>query len=129
MADPTVNDLERIFHEALGCGDVHGVESALTLLAVRDPRRAQTLMDRAQVALRIAIDLRDADPDLRAAIGDGNTRFVALVNAYRGAKAAVGAAEALTGLFSTLTNDTDPAVVVAMLAVAVVVRVEEASDG
>lgn len=66
------------------------------------------------------------DDDLCEAVADGLVAFEALVNAYRDAKAAGGASAALTGLFSTLANDTDHAVLVAMMT-AVVAR-EEAPD-
>lgn len=49
---------ERIFHAALGDGDTTGVEAALVLLAVRDPYRAQQLMD----STRLALDLLDSTP-------------------------------------------------------------------
>lgn len=54
MPDLTADQCEQIFHNALASGDVRGVEAALTLLAVRDPHRAQTLLDTMSVALAIA---------------------------------------------------------------------------
>jgi hypothetical protein len=50
----TAADCERIFHERLEAGDPQGVHAALTLLAVRDPHRAQTLLDLTRAALHIA---------------------------------------------------------------------------
>jgi hypothetical protein len=59
---------ERIFHAALGTGDVRGVEAALTVLAVQDPHRAQYLMDLTRVALHLAG---------RAAADDGEVDWAA----------------------------------------------------
>lgn len=50
----TADDCERIFHAALGEGDTRGVDAALHILAVKDPRRAQYLMDLTRAALVIA---------------------------------------------------------------------------
>lgn len=54
VAAMTAEDCERIFHAALGQGDVIGVEAALRILAVKDPHRAQHLIDLTRVALIIA---------------------------------------------------------------------------
>lgn len=127
LSNPTADQCEEVFHDALRTGDTKGVEAALTLLAVRDPRRAQTLMDHASATLRIAADLRDADPDLREAIADGDARFAALVDAYRQAEAEAGFGPAATELLAMLINDTDPSVVVVMC-VATVVRAADRAD-
>jgi hypothetical protein len=50
----TPDQLEEIFHAALGAGDIRGVECALTVLAVRDPHRAQRLMDLTRMVLIVA---------------------------------------------------------------------------
>lgn len=50
----TAEDCERIFHAALGEGDTRGVEAALRILAVKDPHRAQYLMDLTRAALAIS---------------------------------------------------------------------------
>lgn len=49
----SADDVERIFHSALTDGDTRGVEAALRLLAVKDPRRAQQLLDATRTALSI----------------------------------------------------------------------------
>lgn len=41
----TADQLEAIFHRALGAGDTEGVRVSLTLMASADPRRAQRLYD------------------------------------------------------------------------------------
>lgn len=51
--DLTAVDCERIFHAALAAGDARGVEAALTVLAVRDPHRAQLLYDTTRFGLAI----------------------------------------------------------------------------
>lgn len=48
--DPEV--LERVFLEAVGQGDADGVEAALRLMVVVDPRRAQRLYDDLKFGLR-----------------------------------------------------------------------------
>jgi hypothetical protein len=53
----SADDLERVFHKALSEGDARGVEAALTLMAPKDPRRAQRLYDN----LSTALDLIRAD--------------------------------------------------------------------
>ncbi len=50
----TADDCEQIFHKALEAHDMKGVEVALRLLAVKDPHRAQRLVDLTQMALIIA---------------------------------------------------------------------------
>lgn len=47
-------DCELIIHEALAAGDMKAVVFALRLLAVKDPRRAQTQLDLIQFALDLA---------------------------------------------------------------------------
>ncbi len=69
LRDPDV--LERIFHAALKAGDVKGVESALTLLATADPRRARRLYDGLESALEIVGAL---DPSSVARALRGSTR-------------------------------------------------------
>lgn len=59
LAVLTADDCERIFHAALSKGDVQGVEAALRVMAVKDPHRAQRLMDLTRMALIIA-DSRSA---------------------------------------------------------------------
>jgi hypothetical protein len=54
----TADDCVAIFHAALQTGDALGVEAALTLLAVRDPHRAQALLDMTRLALELAGDGR-----------------------------------------------------------------------
>lgn len=61
MTDLTADDCERIFHAALKAGDTRGVEAALTVLAVRDPHRAQELFDLTRAALVVARTLTDPD--------------------------------------------------------------------
>ena len=51
---PTPDQLEVIFHGALKAGDAKGVEAALRVLAVDDPRRAQLLLDALELALHLA---------------------------------------------------------------------------
>jgi len=53
IAALNADDCERIFHAALGQGDIAGVEAALRILAVKDPYRAERLMDLTRVALAI----------------------------------------------------------------------------
>lgn len=50
----TAAHCEEIFHAALKAGDARGVEAALMLLAVRDPYRAQHLLDCTRFALDVA---------------------------------------------------------------------------
>jgi hypothetical protein len=57
---PTADQCEQIFHAALAKGDTEGVEAALVGLALRDPHRAQDLLDITRVCLKVA-----ADPTLR----------------------------------------------------------------
>jgi hypothetical protein len=57
--DLTADTLEEIFHAALGKGDAKGVEAALTLMAIKDPHRAQRLLD----GLREAVEVRQALDD------------------------------------------------------------------
>jgi hypothetical protein len=52
----TADDCVAVFHAALWAGDTIGMEAALTLLAVRDPHRAQTLLDMTRLALELAGD-------------------------------------------------------------------------
>ncbi len=52
--DLTAEDCERIFHATLKAGDPQGVHAALTLLAVRDPHRAQELLDIVNLGLEMA---------------------------------------------------------------------------
>ena len=59
MNDEPYNDgwtpdvCERVFHAALDTGDMKGVEITLRLLAVRDPERAQRLIDSCHIALAL----------------------------------------------------------------------------
>lgn len=50
---PDADTCERIFHAALSEGDTEGVEAALRLLIVQDPRRATALWDELKTALAI----------------------------------------------------------------------------
>jgi len=50
---PPVAVLEEILHRALKDGDARGIEAALKLIAVQDPRRAGILMDTIKVGLAI----------------------------------------------------------------------------
>lgn len=121
MENLTADACEEIFHAALSAGDARGVEAALRLLAVRDPHRAQRLLTEAKATVHLAGELREADdPTLSEAIADGDARYLALVDAYRQAKAAAGFGPAATDLLSALINDTDPSMVVAMLAASVI---------
>lgn len=54
----SADQVEQIFHAELGKGDIRGVEAALRLMAVKDPHRAQELMDLCRMALVVA-DARD----------------------------------------------------------------------
>lgn len=54
----TADALECVFHKALSEGDARGVEAALTLMAPKDPRRAQRLYDEMKLALRLAASQR-----------------------------------------------------------------------
>ena len=58
IAAMTADDCERIFHAALGVGDIQGVEAALRLMAAKDPHRAQRLMDLTRMALIVAESAR-----------------------------------------------------------------------
>jgi hypothetical protein len=51
----TADQCEEIFHAALSAGDARGAEAALTVMAVRDPHRAQELLDLTRVALHLAV--------------------------------------------------------------------------
>jgi hypothetical protein len=59
--DWDADTLERIVHAALADGDIKAVEAALTLMAPRDPHRAQRLLDDLREALAIA---RGAEPEI-----------------------------------------------------------------
>lgn len=61
---PTADECERIFRAALGQGDMRGVEAALLILAVQDPRRADTLMKDVKAVL-----------DFVAAVDAGKTQI------------------------------------------------------
>lgn len=50
----TADDCEQIFHACLSAGDIEGVGVALRAVAVRDPHRAQHLLDATRLALTIA---------------------------------------------------------------------------
>lgn len=50
----SADQCERIFRAALSAGDMVGVEAALRVLAVRDPHRAERLMDLTRMALIVA---------------------------------------------------------------------------
>jgi hypothetical protein len=54
LTDLTPDQCEQIFHAALSAGDPRGVEAALTLLAARDPQRAQSLLNIARFAVAVA---------------------------------------------------------------------------
>jgi hypothetical protein len=56
LAGTTADDWEHVFHAALERGDIQGVEAALRVLAIKDPHRAQELMD----LLRMALVVRDS---------------------------------------------------------------------
>lgn len=66
IADPvallTPDQLEEIFHNALGSGDAKGVEAALMLLVTKDPRRAEKLFELTRTALTIVRAGRGEDP-------------------------------------------------------------------
>lgn len=55
---PTAAQYEKIFHAALTAGDVKGVEGALIGLALKDPHRAQDLLDITRIGLKVASDPR-----------------------------------------------------------------------
>jgi hypothetical protein len=57
---PTADQAEQMFHAAIKAGDTEGVHAALVALAVRDPHRAQDLLDMTKIALKVA-----SDPKLR----------------------------------------------------------------
>jgi hypothetical protein len=79
---PTADECEKIFHAALGQGDVKGVHAALLILAVQDPRRAEALTRATRTTLslieavdsgRLGItrdDLRDWARGDRDALGE-----------------------------------------------------------
>lgn len=48
---PSADQCEAIFHAALSAGDVKGVEAALRVLVVQDPRRALDLFETTKTAL------------------------------------------------------------------------------
>ncbi len=50
----TADDCEYMFHKELEKGDMRGVEATLRLLVVKDPHRAQRLIDLTQMALIVA---------------------------------------------------------------------------
>lgn len=64
MADPnlTPDELERLFQAALAAADMQGMGAALTVLAVRDPHRAERLRTSALVALGAAAYLQERHP-------------------------------------------------------------------
>lgn len=115
----TAADAERLFLDALDASDTEGVEAALTVLASQNPSRARDLTGYVPVMLRIRDEISDVDEDLRPAVIDGHATLTGLVEVYQDAKRLVGPADALTEMLSTLINDTDPAVTVAMVAAAV----------
>lgn len=51
--------LEDVFFAAVRAGDAKGVDAALRLLAVEDPRRAEQLVDQLRLALDIALVSED----------------------------------------------------------------------
>lgn len=51
---PTADECEEIFLKALRAGDTQGIVAALTVMAPRDPRRAQELLEAVNVGLTIA---------------------------------------------------------------------------
>jgi hypothetical protein len=57
---PSAEECVQIFHAALKKGDTEGVHAALVGLALKDPHRAQDLLDLTRIALRAA-----SDPTLR----------------------------------------------------------------
>jgi hypothetical protein len=58
--------LERIVHKALTEHDMQGVEYAMRLLAVRDPRRAELLLETMKVGLAIAAEAPRAEETVPA---------------------------------------------------------------
>ncbi|WP_086853374.1 hypothetical protein [Amycolatopsis kentuckyensis] len=50
----TPDQLEKCIHRALEARDVQAVEGYLLLMALKDPRRAQDLIDTLKVGLRLA---------------------------------------------------------------------------
>lgn len=69
----TATQCEEIFHAALSKGDAKGVEAALILLAVRDPHRAQVLLNSVRAALIIATD-PEAAAVARAGLAEGDAQ-------------------------------------------------------
>jgi len=53
MTKVTPEQIEAAFHLALKAGDVKAVDDLLRMLAVVDPRRAQTLFDALKASLSI----------------------------------------------------------------------------
>lgn len=56
----TADELEQLFHAALEAGDTRGVEAALTVMATKDPHRAQRLFDETKRALAVASRINGA---------------------------------------------------------------------
>jgi hypothetical protein len=54
LAQTTADDWEQVFHATLERGDIQGVEAALRVLAIKDPHRAERLMDLTRMALVVA---------------------------------------------------------------------------
>lgn len=59
LDEVTADQLEEIFHEVLKRGDAKGVEATLTMLAVKDPHRAQRLLDLTRAALVVVKSFTD----------------------------------------------------------------------
>lgn len=118
--NPAFDALVRTFREALSRGDVNGVESSLTLIAVQDPRQAQILMVEAKVTVQLADDVAAiGDPELDQIVGDGDARFLALVEAHQATRDAAGLEAAITMLASTLRHLSDPDTLVSILTAAI----------
>lgn len=53
LAKTTADEWEQVFHATLNAGDLQGAEAALRVLAIKDPHRAQHLMDLTRMALTL----------------------------------------------------------------------------
>jgi hypothetical protein len=78
----TIAGLENVYRAALARGDTASVQQALVNIAVRDPHRAEYLLNQASAAVRISQMLRSADDETREIIATGLENFGQLAKAY-----------------------------------------------
>lgn len=58
MSDWTVEELEDIVLTCVQRGDTEGIRAALTVMATKDPRRAEELLDVMRAGLVVRRDMR-----------------------------------------------------------------------